>query len=606
MDNRSIPDYSHGFLIHQLEKLGYRCDLEGVCYVLTQQGINAFLLGKKEFDYFSDRLDFIAISPDLHEQINQTLKKIIERGDGKLSVEEQTIIDIKIAFDQFVIFQFPYDYEELFGGRAVQQLQVLDYAYANNWKLFNDEIEKPDPEKMFSGIYTRDELQEYLEKLDDLLLHEDAPDRFVMELQQSNHTLALTHDRIDGWMLIDASKLPPKKQIIPKEKLAEELFEALGTRCGEVNTKYITFHTTIRSNKKESARNREVLKKLKESPEFQPPHHVTNELARRQTSTLGTSLTHIAAKYADYATLEALLKIKSISVANINNFANFTPLHTVALVGRPEVIEKLYQGGANLYARDMNGNTAFDLALQHGNTDNIKAFVKINPGFLKNIRWNLVEKTVSHNRFEMLKYLLEQTPSFKSQQEINIANELLVHAVGFEDIEAVKMLLSKGANPDIKNEWDTPLLHLAIHRENSEMIKALLDKGANPDVLSEEGYSPLWLATQEKNLEIVKLLLDKGASVDLPNEWGTTSLSVAATNNEFEIVFALLDKGADPYKPDSTGVAPLDEADENMVEKIKMHMTKINVSQNRFSYFQQKNIQNETSEKSPPVNFPKK
>ena len=56
---------------------------------------------------------------------------------------------------------------------------------------------------------------------------------------------------------------------------------------------------------------------------------------------------------------------------------------------------------------------------------------------------------------------------------------------------------------------------MASQNGHTGIVKLLLEKGANPNLQAYDGYSPLMLSSQNGYSEIVKLLLEKSASVDL-------------------------------------------------------------------------------------------
>jgi ankyrin repeat protein len=99
----------------------------------------------------------------------------------------------------------------------------------------------------------------------------------------------------------------------------------------------------------------------------------------------------------------------------------------------------------------------------------------------------------------------------------------LRQAVCNEDVEMVKFLLSKGANPCAetlsslsklaKREgrkmvpgYYNTVLHEAVEKNSSAIVEALLEAGADPKRADHEGKTPLDIARQKGHTEIAVLL----------------------------------------------------------------------------------------------------
>lgn len=152
----------------------------------------------------------------------------------------------------------------------------------------------------------------------------------------------------------------------------------------------------------------------------------------------------------------------------------------------------------------------------------------------------------------------------------------LHRAAAAGNLDEVRRLIARGADPDGAGEGRTPLL-AALQAGHSDVVEALLRAGATPgreavdtalryqrraDLLAliEAGADPdtrtrwttqslLEIATENNDPELVRLLLDCGADPDAaPGEspFSMPALHIAALNNRVEIAQALLDHGADP------------------------------------------------------------
>ena len=134
----------------------------------------------------------------------------------------------------------------------------------------------------------------------------------------------------------------------------------------------------------------------------------------------------------------------------------------------------------------------------------------------------------------------------------------LIDAARNGDIKTINRLLDEGADLNKLSEDGRLPLAVAVRNSNTtsslETVKLLLDRGADPDLkeIGNNGFTALIIAARYSNkdssLETVKLLLERKAKVDLRNDAGNTALIVAAGNStkdsSVETVKLLLDNGA--------------------------------------------------------------
>jgi ankyrin repeat protein len=141
----------------------------------------------------------------------------------------------------------------------------------------------------------------------------------------------------------------------------------------------------------------------------------------------------------------------------------------------------------------------------------------------------------------------------------------LMNAAGNRNLEAVKLLLAKGAavNAVSKTEglpkiqtgtvefggW-TPLL-MASAFGPSEAVKVLLDAGARIDAQDYRGFTPLMLAigTDRYDRRIVKMLMAHGADLSPTNHAGETALDWAYKFGDPEVIRALGGSAKELAKP---------------------------------------------------------
>lgn len=124
----------------------------------------------------------------------------------------------------------------------------------------------------------------------------------------------------------------------------------------------------------------------------------------------------------------------------------------------------------------------------------------------------------------------------------------LMWAVRKKHYETVKLLLEKGADPDVQDEHGESALIYAIHGNDESMIKLLLTAAENINVRLRGGRTPLMFAVStvalRVNISTIKLLLDYGADVNAMADNGDTAMSEARGAQGSEVRKLLAERGA--------------------------------------------------------------
>lgn len=126
-----------------------------------------------------------------------------------------------------------------------------------------------------------------------------------------------------------------------------------------------------------------------------------------------------------------------------------------------------------------------------------------------------------------------------------------IEAIGEKDapFAVLRVLLDRGAQVD---GWDrkreaTPLL-MAVFRSQPDSVRLLLARGAEPDVVGAEGDTPLLWAIVEDDHATIDILLAHGVGKSINRAGtieGTTPLGAAAMRGRLDLVERLLASGAD-------------------------------------------------------------
>ncbi len=198
-------------------------------------------------------------------------------------------------------------------------------------------------------------------------------------------------------------------------------------------------------------------------------------------------------------------------------------------------IEYVLKRGANIDARDQDGQTPLMAAVKSGDLSIINGLLvyKANPNLQDHDGWTAAMYGVRSNEPKIFRLL----GKFKA------------------DFNKV-------------NKDGLTALALAIVDNKANAAVAMLDNQANPDMaMGEAKYNAMMLAVKKGNLQMVQTLLQYKANPNAKNAAGLTPLMIAAFDNQDMIVSLLLKSGADPALKDSIGKTALKMAEENQAEK---------------------------------------
>lgn len=166
-----------------------------------------------------------------------------------------------------------------------------------------------------------------------------------------------------------------------------------------------------------------------------------------------------------------------------------------------------------------------------------------------------VQRAIIHRAFDILKYILQNTPKGKVIDKNVYANITVL-----SNKEIAELLLARGLNPNAKDEYFHNQLEPAVLANNKELVELLLRNGADPNIKSGLSSVPLHFV---RDHTIAKLLLDFGADPNKKNRFGSTPLHDVMDKGYEKIIKVLLDGGACPDLQDEDGDTPLHSAVKN-------------------------------------------
>ena len=333
----------------------------------------------------------------------------------------------------------------------------------------------------------------------------------------------------------------------------------------------------------------------------------------------GTRPIHWAVYQIDYELLDALIAKKA--KVNVTNEFGSTPIAEAASLADARMVKTLLDAGAEPAGANEDGQTALMLAIKTGDLPVVEMLIKAGADV------NTVEKfhhqtplmwaaTAPKNAGAMVTLLLSKGADVKpralySDWPSQITSEpraqyrpvggltALLYAARDGCYDCVDTLIAAGADVNLPTpEGVTPLM-LAIDNDHNEVAKLLMNRGANPNVWDWWGRTALYIAVDRKaaaltpgrggfgggrggrgsapeapraahgpavpSMEIINALLaagvdpnpqlnmhrpsrggNSGRFIDPLLSTGCTPLMRAIVGNDMEVIRALLAKGASP------------------------------------------------------------
>jgi len=127
-------------------------------------------------------------------------------------------------------------------------------------------------------------------------------------------------------------------------------------------------------------------------------------------------------------------------------------------------------------------------------------------------------------------------------------------AVVSNNIEVVRLFISRGAQLNTADQFGNTPLHITAEKNNIPVMQVLIV--AKADLNAKEkttGATPLHIASLKGHLEAMRTLLDGGAGIEKVNNVGQSSLFSAVVGKQLEAVRFLLSRGANKNAKDTNG-----------------------------------------------------
>jgi ankyrin repeat protein len=201
--------------------------------------------------------------------------------------------------------------------------------------------------------------------------------------------------------------------------------------------------------------------------------------------------------------------------------------------------------GADINDQDASGWTPLIHATKFGFNDT--ALFLINAGANVNAQTNAeceaVEFACNAGDLDLVKAIVAHGGD---AAYLSNNTNILCGAVESGNLELVKFLLDRGANPNAKVQDYMPTIFTAVRNGDQDLFELLVARGADIHATDGDGWTLLSMAAKAGNLPLLKRLVASGLDVNAAAGQSGTPLSAAAKTGHLDCLQYLLAHGADP------------------------------------------------------------
>uniref|UniRef100_A0A0D2Y576 Nephrocystin 3-like N-terminal domain-containing protein n=1 Tax=Fusarium oxysporum (strain Fo5176) TaxID=660025 RepID=A0A0D2Y576_FUSOF len=245
------------------------------------------------------------------------------------------------------------------------------------------------------------------------------------------------------------------------------------------------------------------------------------------------------------------------------------PLHIAANKGHRSIVIELLKRGADPYPETTKESSAFHAACIGGWLDVMETFLEVvdDVGELVNFEWGWagtpLKAAASGGRLDAVKLLLSKgaNPKNQLQSKINRGQTIIHAAAEGGNTQVLETILEAvdDSSLEIRDRAQRTPLWYACVEGHEDMVKYLLERGASTDAIFDDGDNIIPIIVSGGSEKNLKLVLEKNPNLDtdciLPD--GETPLFKAVNSGHDKVVPILLERGADVNRKSKYGNVPI-------------------------------------------------
>ncbi|KAF5691387.1 ankyrin protein 1 [Fusarium denticulatum] len=245
--------------------------------------------------------------------------------------------------------------------------------------------------------------------------------------------------------------------------------------------------------------------------------------------------------------------------------AGYTPLLCAASCGYNKLLRLLLEAGADIEAKTPKGGTPLILAVATNQEESVKILLEYNLDIDARDIWegSAIFCLPTPANLSVVRRLINRGASLTIRNKERYTP--LGKAVVNGDLPLVRLLSSQKIDLNAEAAENGTALHIATEKCNVDIVKLLVEKGASPDVANSWMYgSPLqrlfekyYTSAENKDIIARHLINDAGADVNVHGGNMGSVLNAAILSGSLDMIKLIIEKGADIGWQDLQGRRPI-------------------------------------------------
>jgi ankyrin repeat protein len=266
-------------------------------------------------------------------------------------------------------------------------------------------------------------------------------------------------------------------------------------------------------------------------------------------------------------------------------------------------LKNLLNGEVDINKKGLGGRTPLHIAVGQDDLSSAEILLDHGADVTVSNSMGLTPLSLARRYHEMLQKLIGKRPEQIDALEDRYRHTILILAAVDGNFAAVNFLLSKGANPRIRDIFEETPLHYATEGGHLDVVNALVEAGSDLQMLDTGGRTPLRCAQLNQHSAVVDYLAPRTCAVENLQGWtelhhaswtghwllvikfinagfsvsaqacdGAKPLHLAAGGGNLVVVKSLVAVGADIKAPDKKSRTPLEYAKQNGKDAVVQYL----------------------------------